>query len=316
MSGFRHEITGGGGNLVIPSVQSPNFVHGSSGWQIAKTGSVEFNNGTFRGTVTASTFQGTDFVINADGAFFYSGTPAAGNLIASIASANGTDAFGNAYRQGVTVYQPPNVFAQLNGGILYFAETSDAVPATVTGGTGQLDMLSGQRALGTTQAQVVLLDSGGTSGTAQVLVDAGGTATPLTNALLEVQGIIACNHIESIVSSAAETWHPLTFQNGWSNSGSGTSGQYRMLPTGHIEIIGDLTPPASPNGLAVAALPSPYTLASVQQIEVAVITSTGTAQVLTPRIFASAGAGLTLTAQNIPSGTTRVWIHALLPTGA
>lgn len=44
MSGFQHDIAGGSGNLIVTSVQSPNFVHGVSGWKIAKDGSAEFQN--------------------------------------------------------------------------------------------------------------------------------------------------------------------------------------------------------------------------------------------------------------------------------
>jgi hypothetical protein len=39
-----------------------------------------------------------------DGLFVYNGTPAAGNLIASIAPAAGTDAYGNSYVGGITTY--------------------------------------------------------------------------------------------------------------------------------------------------------------------------------------------------------------------
>lgn len=185
-------LTQGLGQLVIPSIKSPNFVHNVSGWSINKDGSAEFHsllippgsggnvvfvqgttptainvndlwvdtanansifswNGTawvqyqfgtgaiqagsitaaliaantitaaqlaagiiYAGiingttvnaaTFTGSTFQGTDFIINTSGAFFYSGTPAAGNLIASVAPVAGTDGFGNAYKAGVTSY--------------------------------------------------------------------------------------------------------------------------------------------------------------------------------------------------------------------
>ena len=38
------------------------------------------------------------------GIFVYSGTPASGSLIVSIAAAAGTDPYGNAYEQGVTTY--------------------------------------------------------------------------------------------------------------------------------------------------------------------------------------------------------------------
>ena len=44
MSGFSHDIAGGDGDLVVSSVQSPNFVHGVSGWQIARDGSAEFQD--------------------------------------------------------------------------------------------------------------------------------------------------------------------------------------------------------------------------------------------------------------------------------
>ena len=119
-----------------PAIQSPNYAAGSSGWTINQDGSAEFNNLTIRGT-----FQGTDFVINANGAFFYSGTPAAGNLIASVATAAGTDAFGNNYVAGVGSYAA--AFAsQLGGGVVTFYHGSLAggwtqggfVETTSTGG--------------------------------------------------------------------------------------------------------------------------------------------------------------------------------------
>jgi hypothetical protein len=67
MSGYSNPIIGGGGGLVYPSIHSPGYVPGVSGWTIKKDGTVEFNSGIFRGTVTAGTFQGTNFVIDASG---------------------------------------------------------------------------------------------------------------------------------------------------------------------------------------------------------------------------------------------------------
>lgn len=60
------------------------------------------------GTITGTTFKGTNFIINSSGLFFYSGTPALGNLIAVIAPASGVDSFGNAYSAGITSQE--NVF--------------------------------------------------------------------------------------------------------------------------------------------------------------------------------------------------------------
>jgi hypothetical protein len=100
VSGFSHDIAGGNGNLVVTSLKSPNFAHGTSGWTVNKDGSAEFANVTLRGT-----FAGLDYVINSAGAFFYSATPADGNLVASIAQASGTDAYGNAFLAGIWLYE-------------------------------------------------------------------------------------------------------------------------------------------------------------------------------------------------------------------
>lgn len=105
--GFNNPIIGGGGNLVYPSIQSPNFsLAGQTGWAILKNGNAFFFNITAEGTITATTFLGTDFVINSAGEFFYSGAPASGNLGIAIAIPGGSDSFGNAYPEGVTVFLP------------------------------------------------------------------------------------------------------------------------------------------------------------------------------------------------------------------
>jgi hypothetical protein len=107
---FTNSIVAGGGSLVRSQIKSPNFVTGVSGWIIRRDGSAEFDNLTIRGT-----FFGTDFEINSLGTFFYSGLPAAGNLIASITSAGGADdGHGNPFLSGINSYnQAANSFAEL-----------------------------------------------------------------------------------------------------------------------------------------------------------------------------------------------------------
>lgn len=100
---FANQILGGAGTLIRKMIKSPNYVPGVSGWTINKDGTVEFNNGTFRGTITSGAFKGTDFIINSDGAFFYTGPPALGNLFLSLASLAGADNFTNPYGAGVNV---------------------------------------------------------------------------------------------------------------------------------------------------------------------------------------------------------------------
>jgi hypothetical protein len=112
-----------------PAIQSPNFVTGVSGWTINIDGSAEFNNLSIRGT-----FNGTNFVINSSGEFFYSGTPASGNLIQSVTNGAGTDGVGNAYLTGTTVYsQVGGTFIATSleaGTVAWFTASSAAGPYT------------------------------------------------------------------------------------------------------------------------------------------------------------------------------------------
>jgi hypothetical protein len=136
----------GGTVLRIPAIQSPNYVAGVSGWIINKDGTVEFNNGVFRGTVTAGSFVGTDFIINSAGVFLYSGTPATGNLIISIASASGTDAFGNFFPAGINVSGGNliNIPAATAGSIAFTSEVfADSFARFVVAVGGTLNWGSG-----------------------------------------------------------------------------------------------------------------------------------------------------------------------------
>lgn len=90
--GFANSVIGGAAALIRAAIKSPNYVTGTSGWSVNKDGSAEFNSLTVRGT-----FAGTDYLIGPDGAYFYKGTPAAGNLAFAIPAAGVTqDGFGNA----------------------------------------------------------------------------------------------------------------------------------------------------------------------------------------------------------------------------
>lgn len=95
-------LTSGLGKLSLPAMQSPNYVTGLTGWTIKKDGSAEFNNLTIRGT-----YFGSNYIIASNGMFFYAGTPAAGNLAASVTPAATTDSFGNVAPAGFTTYQTP-----------------------------------------------------------------------------------------------------------------------------------------------------------------------------------------------------------------
>ena len=104
----------GGTVLRRQAIESPNYVPGVSGWTIKQDGSAEFNNLTLRGT-----FNGTNYVINSSGAFFYSPSEGAGNLINSITNSSGTDPFGNIYLNGSASYGGNQATTSVNG-VLFF----------------------------------------------------------------------------------------------------------------------------------------------------------------------------------------------------
>lgn len=73
--GFNNPIIGGGGDLVYPAIQSPNFsIAEQTGWAIQKNGDAFFFDVTATGDVTATEFKGADFIINSSGIFFYNTT--------------------------------------------------------------------------------------------------------------------------------------------------------------------------------------------------------------------------------------------------
>lgn len=85
----------GGTTIRIPAIQSPNYVAGVSGWIVRANGTAEFQGLTITG--------GTVVMGGSGAILMYSGTPAAGNLVLSIAPVAGTDAFGNAYPKGESI---------------------------------------------------------------------------------------------------------------------------------------------------------------------------------------------------------------------
>lgn len=135
---FQNSVVGGV-SLVRPAIQSPNFVAGSTGWQVNVDGSAEFNDVIIRGGTTVS---GTSL--------YYNGTPALGNLILSISAAASTDTYGNAYPQGLGVFGSDGELTA-DGSTLTVEGTNGSQVQLSTGGVGQADIIFTPRDLvGTT----------------------------------------------------------------------------------------------------------------------------------------------------------------------
>lgn len=72
--------TGGGSVMSGGTFQSPNYSPGASGWKIDSNGNVEFGNGTFRGTISATSGVVGGWVINST-SLSSTGTPSTSGIL-------------------------------------------------------------------------------------------------------------------------------------------------------------------------------------------------------------------------------------------
>ncbi len=158
----------GGTVLRRAAIASPNYAAGTAGWTINADGSAEFNNLTIRGT-----FDGTDYELNSSGAFFYSGTPALGNLVISIAPAAGTDAHGNPYVSGLAAYAAI-------AGTTYAVQIGEA---TVGGSPTPGLFLDNQGASPPSESPVYSFGNASSSGAAAVMYSGKATAGSAASAV-------------------------------------------------------------------------------------------------------------------------------------
>jgi hypothetical protein len=163
-------ITQALGALAIPSVRSPNFASGISGWSINQDGSAEFNNLTLRGNQVFP----NGFISNGDGTltdkpgfFLYSGTPAVGNLVYSCTASQtgaGHDKFSNAYLDGDTSYDNSLTMAvnRSAGVITYYIFTNqpNAVFTVNASLTLSQDVASGALDLGVVAQHYLQINDG------------------------------------------------------------------------------------------------------------------------------------------------------------
>jgi len=182
-----------GTNLARAAMQSPNFVTEVSGWIVRQDGSAEFNNVVIRGgeVIGGVTLE-------------YSGTPAAGNLIYSVAAFSGTDAYGNHY---------------LGGGSAWYGSTwAVALQSVAT-----LQYYSGSLAAGWTPA-------------AAAVAFASAKQVEITGALIATTGTAA-----NPTLIMTDTWQPITLDGSgltWTTVSGYAAPSYRLLPDGNLQLTG------------------------------------------------------------------------------
>jgi len=189
------------------------------------------------------------------GFFEYSGTPAKGNPPEAWAVPPGvtTDPYGNPLpvSGGFATEAAGGAISQMLAGAVYFYSGGTYQPGSVgAAGAGGLLVSSPLESVSDSQAVFQLL-SETASGAGHPVAEIFGTTTllvggtsPVTSALLEVQGTAAVDSISAIVSGALETQHAFTGANSWAQSSGQVTWGYRMMADGTVEIVGQVTVPA------------------------------------------------------------------------
>ncbi len=201
---------------------------------------------TFEGSV----FEGTDFIVNDDGAFFYSATPAADNLVLSVTQTAGQDGQGNWYLPGCTAY-----------GYNATAGVYTAVQLGVTASAAQYGLAW------YTASEMTGASSPWTAGP-EIYWDADDgyfnvtTASEmiLTASQFLFQGPVAISGtVAAPTTIATDTWHNVTPAGSWSLQ-SGQPMQYILQPDGDVEISGalDCSSGYAEGTLTLFTLPSDY----------------------------------------------------------
>jgi hypothetical protein len=278
----------GSTSLRLPAMNSPNFnlanptASPSPSWAVLASGLAYF----FGVVLSGGTVTGPDYIINPAGIFWYSGTPALGNLIGywALTSAAGTDQFGNAYNPGLYVGNPatgPQVALVPGAGSAavkfpvfpasFFSQIANITAENLSSG-GQL-FISGAALSQSGFTDWVQLALWSYQGTTAAHLDANyvdASAAPHTYESVSYYGskFFAVNSLYGVHpgsgtsqtnAASSESWQTPGLDNGWAVGGPIPGGiRYRLIPLGAgvIEIEGDIYNPVIgvPSFISVAAV--------------------------------------------------------------
>ena len=230
------------------------------------------NAATFNGSV----FNGLQSVINKNGIFYYSGTPAFGNLYIAIASPFGTDQFGNGYPQGISIFGANGAVTTLeNNGtaaavmMLAAGMAHNTVNAAVQAESGSPG--------GVNEQSVLFLSSGKESNLDDAEIElfseaADASFQAMMKVLFNNSPVLTISKTEAdiTVPVVMDQWTNMTLANGWKNNTGFGVARYRKVacPPNSVEIIGALDGTAATNN-AFFTLPAGYRPASAQGFPIA-----------------------------------------------
>lgn len=266
---FGNPVVGASGTLIRPAVKSPDFTSGIKGWTIRRDGSAEFNNVVIRGGLTVSGLN-----------LYYSGTPAFGNLIASIAAVAGADTFGNKYPAGICAMDPIGLtFSQFVNGTVYVGNLRPAA------GNYEPDFLTAASLVMVPGADTVRISSPGEAGggTRSIIELIGGVSgspvgsanTPhvrllSSSSLTRADQYISGALIRSGKTGIPETWQIPAYTTSWAGAttiagiGPVLPLRYRVDAEDNLILSGAMTVTGAGASITPTAFSSEYFNASVQ----------------------------------------------------
>lgn len=226
-------------------------------------------------TIFAAILQaGNTTIINSAGTFVYNGTPAAGNLIASITPLTGVDAEGNHYNAGMNVYA-------LSTAIGFFGP----------GGAAEMILYSGSLSTGwNPNAEIGLsgpsLNITTSTGVPGMIINADGVKfSPGANPNPEILSgssqldigsdlvMLPANDLYATRPGTTDTldnWNPMTLINSWANNAGYITARYRKIasPPNSVEVIGVLNAAAATSGIFFT-VPAAYVPPNTQPVTAA-----------------------------------------------
>lgn len=229
-----------------------------------------------------SVFQGTDWIENSSGLFFYGGPPAAGNLGISIAPQPGNDQpwttlGGNNYEDGVAVYGNNGSFAKLTDAGLTVKNVFNAgggfLPTTIISFAPSVS------------SDIVNVNSTTAN---------GGSGILRFNGPVQLFGQTTIAGDATAPSTiATDTWHNMTLINGWT-VGSGGFAQYKLMPDNTVRIrLSNVQPGTTTDTTVIWVPPSGYVpQVTAEKLNLGVDYTTAPAYGSSPFLYANLGTGL------------------------
>jgi len=221
---------------------------------------------------------GNTIVLNNQGFFVYNGSPALGNLIASIVPATVTDPYGNVSIAGEYTYGPNGAALGIaaNGSFpaIIFSPpsvTHQSVNPQISAQAGNAGLaneyefmvqFSGASGLDSSAIELFSESADGTIA-AKIAAIIGGVqllTLTKTNVTITVPITATSGTAASPTVITTDTPHQATLLNGWTNSGANANGLwYKLLSTGSVELTIDILPPNAVVGNSVCfTLPLGY----------------------------------------------------------